>query len=73
MAYSPYDIVEYLVALINEFSKKFTLTEAEAYRYIRNHQGLKFANDNYGALHTLDINEAVDCVAQICRKNGGAL
>ncbi len=36
------DILEYIIALVNEFAKRFGLTEKQAYRYIRAHKGIAF-------------------------------
>lgn len=67
------DIIEYIIALVNEFAKRFGLTEKQAYRYIRTHKGIAFVEQNYGIMHTLDFNEAVDCIAVYCRRMGGKL
>ena len=67
------DIIEYIIALVNEFAKRFGLTEKQAYRYIRMHKGVAFVEQNYGIIHTLDFSEAVDSVAVYCRRNGGRL
>lgn len=42
------DIFEYIIALVNEFGKKFGLTDRQAYNYIRNHKGISFIETNYG-------------------------
>ena len=73
MKYNIRDIIEYIIALVNEFSKRFGLTEKQAYRYIRMHKGVAFLEQNYGIIHTLDFSEAVDSVALYCRRNGGKL
>ncbi len=73
MKYSTRDIIEYIIALVNEFAKRFGLTEKQAYRYIRVHKGIAFIEQNYGIMHTLDFDEAVDSVALYCRKTGGKL
>lgn len=65
--------MEYIIALVNEFAKKFNLSDKQAFNYIRNHQGVSFIEDNYGIIHTLDFQEAVECVALFCRKTGGLL
>lgn len=65
--------MEYIIALVNEFAKKFNLSDKQAFNYIRNHQGVTFIEDNYGIIHTLDFQEAVECVALFCRKTGGLL
>ena len=67
------DKIEYMVAGISEFASKFRLTDVQAYRYLNFHKGISFLMDNYNILHTLDFNEAVECVALFCRKSGGKL
>ena len=73
MKYRIRDILEYTIAIVSEFASKFNLTEKQAYRYINFHKGLKFIEENYGIIHTLDFNEAVESVALFCRKSGGEL
>ena len=73
MKYSIRDIFEYIIALVNEFAKRYSLTEKQAYRYIRAHKGIAFIEQHYGIMHTLDFNEAVESVALYCRKTGGLL
>ena len=73
MKYNIRDIIEYIIALVNEFAKRFGLSEKQAYRYIRIHKGVAFIEQNYGIIHTLDFNETVDSVALYCRKAGGKL
>lgn len=72
MNYNIRDIIEYIIALVNEFAKRFGLSEKQAYRYIRVHKGVSFIEQNYGIIHTLDFNEAVESVALYCRKAGEA-
>lgn len=67
------DIFEYIIALVNEFATKFNLSDRQAYNYIRRHRGIAFIEQNYGIMHTLDFNEAVESVAIYCRKSGGKL
>ena len=73
MKYNTRDIMEYIIALVNEFAKKFNLSDKQAFNYIRNHQGVTFIEDNYGIIHTLDFQEVVESVALFCRKTGGLL
>ncbi len=73
MKYNIRDIIEYIIALVNEFAKRFGLSEKQAYRYIRAHKGIAFIEQHYGIMHTLDFDEAVDSVALYCRKTGGKL
>ena len=73
MKYSIRDIFEYIIALINEFAKRYSLTEKQAYRYIRPHNGIAYIEENYGAMHTLSFDDAVESVTLYCRRTGGEL
>ena len=67
------DIFEYIIALVNEFARRYGLTDRQAYNYIRHHKGVAFIEQNYGIMHTLDFDESVDSVTMYCRKTGGKL
>lgn len=67
------NIIEYIVAIVSDFAEKHNLTDMQAYRYINFHKGISFLEENYGIIHTLDFDEAVESVAKYCRKNGGDL
>ncbi len=67
------DIFEYIIALVNEFAKRFGLSDKQAYNYIRRHHGVSFIEQNYGIMHTLDFDDAVESVVTYCRKSGGRL
>lgn len=73
MRYNVRDIIEYVIAIVDEFSKRFGLSEKQAYNYINAHKGIAFIEQHYGIMHTLDFNEAVESVALYCRKTGGLL
>lgn len=73
MKYKIRDVFEYIIALVNEFANRFGLSDKQAYNYIRTHQGIEFIEQNYGIIHTLDFDEAVDSVATYCRRLGGEL
>ena len=72
-AYSKHDILEYIIALVSEFANKFSLPEKNAYNYIYFHGGIEFIEQNYGIMHTLSFDDAVEDVATYCRKSGGEL
>lgn len=73
MGYNVRDIFEYIIALVNEFAEKYDLTDKQAYNYIRRHNGVVFIEQNYGIIHTLDFDEAINSVATFCRRSGGKL
>ena len=55
MTYNTRDIIEYIIALVNEFAKKFGLSDKQAYRYIRIHKGVAFIEQNYGIFIRLTL------------------
>ena len=73
MKYNLRDRFEYIIALVNEFAKRFGLSDKQAYNYIKFHKGVDFIEKNYGIIHTLDFNEAIESVAAYCRRSGGEL
>lgn len=68
-----HDIIEYTNCCIGAFANRFKLSLVEAYIYLRKFKGIDFLIDCYAADHTLSIEDAVDDIAYICRKNGGRL
>lgn len=67
------DKIEYVVCCVGAFAAKFSLTNAQAYAYLRRFSGIDFLIDCYAAEHTLSIDDAVDDLAAICLKKGGKL
>ncbi len=67
------DLLEYIIALVDEFARKFGLSDRQAYNYIHSHKGVNFIEQNYGIIHTLSIEEAVDSIVAYCRRQGGSL
>lgn len=71
MRYNVRDIIEYVIALVDEFSKRFGLSEKQAYSYINAHKGIAFIEQHYGIMHTLDFNEAVETLLFIAERQEG--
>ena len=67
------DKVEYIIALINEFAKRFRLTDVQAYRYVAHYKGIDMIYEHYNIMHTLDLDEMVNSLAIYCNRQGGAL
>ena len=66
-------VQEYIIALINEFAKRFKLTDVQAYRYITHYKGIDMIDEHYNIMHTLDFDEMVNSLAIYCNRQGGAL
>lgn len=63
--------IEYTVMCISEFALKYSMRTKQAYLYLKKHGGISFLKDCYDAEHLLSIEDAIDDLALICRKNGG--
>ena len=65
--------IDFLVALINEFGKRFGLSNRESYRYINQYGGVQMFLNHYDILHTLPFRDMVDGMAAFCHRQGGKL
>ena len=68
-----YKVLSYTVLCIKKFANTFNLSFIEAYRYLENYGGLQFIISHYEIEHTLSINDAIEDMQAICRKNGGLI
>lgn len=73
MKYDPLDIADYIFYIVDEFAACFNLNELQAFRYLKNHGGINFIEQNYGVMHTLDDKDSVESIALFCKRNGGLL
>ena len=67
------NIIEYTIALVNEFAKRFGLSEEDSFQYIDKYNGMELINQCYGIMHTLSFSDSVEGMASYCRRNGGTL
>ena len=65
--------IEYVVCCVGAFAERFSLTNWQAYAYLRRFSGIDFLIDCYAAEHTLSIDDAVNDLIVICSKKGGKL
>lgn len=63
--------INYSVACVNEFAERFSISEKDAFEYLFLYKGIDFLKENYDIEHTLSIEDAIDDLILICRKNGG--
>jgi len=67
------NILEYIICCVGAFAEHFSITNAQAYRYLSNYKALAFLLENYDVEHTQSIEDAVEDCARICQRHGGAL
>lgn len=64
-------IINYIVICISEFAKQKSISTKDAYNYLKKYKGLEFLDECYEAEHTLSLNDAVEDLTIICKRNGG--
>lgn len=67
------DIIHYIVMSMGLFARRYNLTPKEACNYLSRFKGLQFTIDNYEAEHQLSLQECVDDMYAVCKRNGGEL
>ena len=63
----------YTVALISEFAVHYGMQPRQAYIYLKQYDGLKHLDENYGILHTLSFQDGIESMTQVCANHGGNL
>lgn len=67
------DKIQYIVALIAEFAKRYNLTEAQAFRYLQQYNALDVCERHYEYIHTQSFASNVEDISAYCKRMGGAL
>lgn len=67
------DKLAYIIAVVSEFAKRFSLNTQQAYRYLDSFKGIDFVDKFYNVEHTQSFEDVVEDLALYCRKNGGQL
>ena len=66
-------IINYIVVCINDFAERFAMDSRTAYRFLARFGGIEFLMEHYEIEHTLSIDDAIDDLELVCRRNGGVL
>jgi hypothetical protein len=67
------EVIEYVVIAITEFAKRYFLTIKEASNYLLHYKGIDFLEQCYDAEHTLSVNDWIEDITAICKRNGGKI
>ena len=65
--------IRFLTAAVHAFGQRFAMTRQAAYNYLREHKGLAFLIEFYDVEHLQSMDETIDDLLLVCKKNGGAL
>lgn len=67
------DKIEYVVSLVSDFAKKYSLTTTQAFNYLDRFNAIDFVNQHYNIAHTLAFSEMIDTLSSYCKDHGGNL
>jgi len=65
--------IPFLHLCIKEFARRFNISRKAAFLYLQEHSGLAFLIEYYDVEHLQSIDETLDDLVVMCRKNGGQL
>ena len=64
-------IVDYMVVCVNDYADRYGLSRTDSFDYLLRNKGLDFLEDCYEAEHTLSLDDALDDLDAICKRNEG--
>ena len=64
-------IVDYMVVCVNDYADRHGLSRTDSFDYLLRNKGLDFLEDCYEAEHTLSLDDALDDLDAICKRNEG--
>lgn len=67
------NIIDYIVVCVSEFADRHSLSQKDAYFYLRKYAGIQFLKEFYDIEHTIPFADVVDDLTRICARNGGVL
>ncbi|MEE1059441.1 MAG: DUF3791 domain-containing protein [Treponema sp.] len=67
------DKIEYTVALVRDFAKKYSLSITQAFNYLDRFNAIDFVNQHYNIAYTLSFAEIIDDLSLYCKNHGGNL
>ena len=62
------DKIEYTVALVSDFAKKYSLSTTQAFNYLDRFNAITLLEQHYNIAHTLAYSEMVDTLASYCKE-----
>ena len=65
--------IPFLMKCIRYFANRFSLTRKAAFRYLHQYRGMDFLIEFYDVEHLQSLDETIDDLLVVCKKNGGKL
>ena len=66
-------IIPYINMIIRAFGEHFQLSVQQACSYLYRCKGIHYLVDHYDVEHTLPVEDTIEALASVCRRNGGLL
>ena len=66
-------VINYIVVIVSEFATSVNMNLKDAFNYLKKYKGLEHLVECYEIEHTLSIDDTLDCIKEICERNGGIL
>jgi len=63
----------YFICVVRNFAERAGLTTKQAFNYLKRYKGIAFLDECYPAEHTLSIENAVEDLIVVCKRNGGEI
>lgn len=63
----------YFFRCIGEFARHYSISNADAYKYLSEFKGMDFIDKHYDIEHTQSIEDSVEDMYMVCKRNGGML
>lgn len=65
--------IRYINMCIVEFAKRFNTSAKIAFNYLKQYKGLDFLDKCFEAEHQMSLNDSLNDLIVICKRNGGTL
>jgi len=66
-------MIDYMVVCVNDYADRHGFAFADSFDYLRTHKGLEFLEECYDAEHTLSLDDALEDLENVCKRNEGIL
>lgn len=63
------NMINYMVVCVNDYADRHGLARTESFDYLLRNKGLDFLEDCYEAEHLLSLDDAIDDLEAICKRN----
>lgn len=67
------DKIRYINLCITKFGEEFGMPAYMSFNYLKDHKALDFLDECYAAEHLLSLEDAMDDMLTISRRNGGTI